>query len=841
MADTVADPVPFDYIICIDFEATCDELSEGHGALEVTRDTQEIIEFPWVVLNARTMEITDSVQLYVKPERTPVTEFCTQLTGITAETLEADGVSFAEAVATFARYADERLEEGSSFVICAHGSWDVAQLRCEAFRKGVPLRDWMHRFVDLRQVFRFWAAAKGWAASGTSLQSMCDALGIPLSGKLHSGIDDATTIANCLARVVQVAREQQQQGANGGGGGHGGGGGYGGAGGGCLHPLVFPAAESWLEAKAALAAGRGRVLHLEGLAYDATEEDVVKWVDALLGSGSSDGDGGGGSEEGAAAGAGAPSGRVARALCLVEVGRMRPAGSGLVEFATAADALACFAFEGSPPPMRGRAVVLSLPPPDSTGGGGGAGADGGGVSASAPTRRFRPSAAQFAASGGKACCLENLPFRASEDQVNGFVRAAVRAGRLALASDAGGGSGGSSSGNNGGSASNSGLSTANGAGTGTGTGTAAGSGNGSGIATSDGATGEAALVFEVKACAALGSVPARPRMTGTGFVAFASHADAVAFLRGAASAQSAQQQHGHHHRVGHARADSSHPSQPQPQALGIDGRPVKASACWDEDVAEARALCDIVDFPAAPASPVSPAFPQGHGSGSPSSFSSYATDAAPPAPAHGGSRAPWVPHGGGFMGGRGGTMVPQHVRAGDWQCPGCWAHNYASRTACFKCSLGHPGMAPGVGPGAGPGGAGGPFHPGLFYPGGAGGYGFQPAPFFFGGGFAGGAPPPPWFFNGAQAWDYGGGWQEGIGGGGGKGGWVGHGHGKGGGGKGEWGKGGGKGKSKGGGGGQGGPVHSPRREGDWDCVRCSSHNFTSRTACFRCSAPMPGR
>ena len=39
---------PYQYLICIDFEATCDEVSEHHPELLVTRDEQEIIEFPWV-------------------------------------------------------------------------------------------------------------------------------------------------------------------------------------------------------------------------------------------------------------------------------------------------------------------------------------------------------------------------------------------------------------------------------------------------------------------------------------------------------------------------------------------------------------------------------------------------------------------------------------------------------------------------------------------------------------------------------------------------------------------------------------------------------------------------
>ena len=54
-----------------DFEATCDELSDTHGTLEVARDTQEIIELPWVVLDVAALKVRESCQIYIKPVHTP--------------------------------------------------------------------------------------------------------------------------------------------------------------------------------------------------------------------------------------------------------------------------------------------------------------------------------------------------------------------------------------------------------------------------------------------------------------------------------------------------------------------------------------------------------------------------------------------------------------------------------------------------------------------------------------------------------------------------------------------------------------------------------------------------
>jgi hypothetical protein len=34
----------------------------------------------------------------------------------------------------------------------------------------------------------------------------------------------------------------------------------------------------------------------------------------------------------------------------------------------------------------------------------------------------------------------------------------------------------------------------------------------------------------------------------------------------------------------------------------------------------------------------------------------------------------------------GGSAAPENFRSGDWMCQSCRAHNFASRAVCFKCS-----------------------------------------------------------------------------------------------------------------------------------------------------------
>ena len=76
---SLVDPVEMlgcDAIICIDFEATCDDVREGSPS-RVARDAMEIIEFPFVVLDVRTGAVTHREQVYVRPDHLDgVTEFC---------------------------------------------------------------------------------------------------------------------------------------------------------------------------------------------------------------------------------------------------------------------------------------------------------------------------------------------------------------------------------------------------------------------------------------------------------------------------------------------------------------------------------------------------------------------------------------------------------------------------------------------------------------------------------------------------------------------------------------------------------------------------------------------
>lgn len=202
-------PVPVDVLIALDFEATCDDddacIATGVESL-VPRTKQEIIEFPFVALNTKTLEIEQKVQHYVKPKNTPITAFCTELTGITSDTTDC-GVSLAVSVQALVDYVEQQIiGKGRTFCLVTHGSWDLwVQLRREAPEKNINLPNWMMRYYDLRKLYKQWKTETGSRFFGkTSLPAICDVMNIPMMGRLHSGLDDSMMITSILRKILEA-------------------------------------------------------------------------------------------------------------------------------------------------------------------------------------------------------------------------------------------------------------------------------------------------------------------------------------------------------------------------------------------------------------------------------------------------------------------------------------------------------------------------------------------------------------------------------------------------------------------------------------------------------------
>ncbi len=185
---------PVDYFLVLDFEATCDNATKVKP--------QEIIEFPVLKVNAKTM-VTESIfHTYVRPTAHPIlTPFCTKLTGITQDKVDGQP-TLVEVLDEFHKWMFKNglLEPNvtSCFVTC--GDWDLKTMlpgQCKYFK--LPIQDYFRKWVNIKRVFE---KATGRAAKG--MPGMLTALGLELDGRHHSGIDDSKNIAKILVELAKV-------------------------------------------------------------------------------------------------------------------------------------------------------------------------------------------------------------------------------------------------------------------------------------------------------------------------------------------------------------------------------------------------------------------------------------------------------------------------------------------------------------------------------------------------------------------------------------------------------------------------------------------------------------
>ncbi|KAL5021933.1 hypothetical protein ScPMuIL_001088 [Solemya velum] len=186
-------PQQFDYFLVLDFEATCSR--------DEKPDPQEIIEFPVLKVNSRTLETESIFHQYVQPRVHPeLTGFCVELTGIIQDMV--DGQPHIEDVlkSFHAWMIENGLIDGSTssvFVTC--GDWDLKTMlpsQCQFFN--LPMQSYFRQWINIKKPF---AEAMGVYPKG--MMPMLKMLGVKHQGRHHSGIDDCKNIANILCGLLR--------------------------------------------------------------------------------------------------------------------------------------------------------------------------------------------------------------------------------------------------------------------------------------------------------------------------------------------------------------------------------------------------------------------------------------------------------------------------------------------------------------------------------------------------------------------------------------------------------------------------------------------------------------
>ncbi len=183
-------PQKFDYLLPLDFEATCER--------DTVIQPQESIEFPCLKINTITFEIESEFHRYVRPVHNPtITGFCTELTGIIQGMVENEK-DFPETLDLFKDWMrSEGLREGNfAFVTC--GDWDLKTCfpnQCKL--SGVEVPSWSQEWINLKKAYHHTMGSYP-----RHVIQLLEGLDLKFVGRQHSGIADTRNIAAAVKALA---------------------------------------------------------------------------------------------------------------------------------------------------------------------------------------------------------------------------------------------------------------------------------------------------------------------------------------------------------------------------------------------------------------------------------------------------------------------------------------------------------------------------------------------------------------------------------------------------------------------------------------------------------------
>lgn len=170
-------------VVCYDLEMCCwDERTSRIG---------EIIEVGVAEIDLRKQKITRRAQYYVKPEKDRVSDFCTELTGITQRVVDKQGRPLSDVLKTVVK------NFGGSQKI--YGSWgrDDLVIFNECNAKGIeqPFKE----HLNIAMLYRMQGRVKN---KRCSMLKAMENEAIEFEGRQHSGYVDAYNLAKLSLKIL---------------------------------------------------------------------------------------------------------------------------------------------------------------------------------------------------------------------------------------------------------------------------------------------------------------------------------------------------------------------------------------------------------------------------------------------------------------------------------------------------------------------------------------------------------------------------------------------------------------------------------------------------------------
>ncbi|CAH6720316.1 putative RNA-binding protein involved in heterochromatin assembly [[Candida] jaroonii] len=138
--------------VVVDINTTCDDTNTY-----VTKDSTEIIEFSWSIIDSKTLEIINETKNLVKPVNTPITSYCNQITGITWDRVK-DSKLLKDIVTDFEKAIKEHVGAKEFSLVSMEANDLKVQLPRESRDKGIILPPFLQhpRIFDFRSEFNKW-------------------------------------------------------------------------------------------------------------------------------------------------------------------------------------------------------------------------------------------------------------------------------------------------------------------------------------------------------------------------------------------------------------------------------------------------------------------------------------------------------------------------------------------------------------------------------------------------------------------------------------------------------------------------------------------------------------
>ncbi|KAK9089083.1 hypothetical protein Scep_028165 [Stephania cephalantha] len=183
----------FDYLLVLDLEGKV-----------------EILEFPVVMINARTMEYVDFFHRFVRPAKMTEERVQEYIAGKYGKmgvdrVWHGTAVTFKEVLPQFESWmAGHHLLKseqcgaliGAAFVTC--GNWDLkTKVPQQCSVSNVKLPSYFMEWINLKDIY-----LNFYKRRATGMRTMMKELDIPLVGNHHLGIDDSKNIARVLQRML---------------------------------------------------------------------------------------------------------------------------------------------------------------------------------------------------------------------------------------------------------------------------------------------------------------------------------------------------------------------------------------------------------------------------------------------------------------------------------------------------------------------------------------------------------------------------------------------------------------------------------------------------------------